>query len=163
MFKSVASENEIVKIANQLKIELQPGDWVFLAGDLGAGKTTLIKSFVHLFDANIEVTSPTFSVMQSIPVNQASLKQVLHLDLYRLKKANELWYLGIEDSFLALNTIVFFEWAENILFEEWQEFFNKTHCPFPRRVCLLEITHQGASCREYKWEFDNNYFDMRLL
>jgi len=88
----------------------------FLKGDLGAGKTTLVKELVNQLGGNKEeVSSPTYSI-----VNEYDTKYgvVYHFDLYRLKNLNEVLDIGFEE-YIFSNNYCFIEWPEII--EDWFE------------------------------------------
>jgi tRNA threonylcarbamoyladenosine biosynthesis protein TsaE len=83
---------------------------VLLRGDLGAGKTTLVKGIVAAFDAAAEedVTSPTFTLIHEYRGPRANL---YHIDLYRVDTQRELETLGLDD-LRADNSILLIEWGE---------------------------------------------------
>jgi len=102
----IKNEKELPEIAKAM-IE-QAGErkkWMFF-GDLGAGKTTIIKALVHALGAKDMVTSPTFSL-----VNEYKLKKgvVYHLDLYRIEDLEEALNIGIEE-YLDSPYYCFIEW-----------------------------------------------------
>jgi tRNA threonylcarbamoyladenosine biosynthesis protein TsaE len=82
---------------------------VLLYGEMGVGKTTLIKALVQKLGGN-SVTSPTFSIVNEYEVD---CDVVYHFDFYRLKDETEAYDLGIEDYFYSGHW-VFIEWPEKI-------------------------------------------------
>jgi tRNA threonylcarbamoyladenosine biosynthesis protein TsaE len=94
---------EILRFAGDKRIFL-------FNGDMGAGKTTLIKSVCETLGVNDPVTSPTFSI-----VNEYKGKEgpVYHFDFYRLKSENEALDMGYEEYFYSGN-YCFIEWPEKI-------------------------------------------------
>ena len=81
---------------------------VLLKGDLGAGKTTLVKAIVKQLGSNEEVSSPTFGIVNEISVANAS---AFHLDLYRIENTTELQEFGFEE-YLHSGDYCFIEWPE---------------------------------------------------
>jgi tRNA threonylcarbamoyladenosine biosynthesis protein TsaE len=82
---------------------------VTLAGELGAGKTTLAQAICRGFGVAEEVTSPTYALVHEY---RAPNGRVYHLDLYRLKHEDELTNLGWDDLLAAPDAIVLIEWPE---------------------------------------------------
>lgn len=83
---------------------------VLLYGDMGTGKTTLIKSLVRNLGSNDEVSSPTFSIVNEY---ESEDDLIYHFDLYRLKDLEEAYNFGIED-YLDSGHWIFIEWPEKI-------------------------------------------------
>jgi tRNA threonylcarbamoyladenosine biosynthesis protein TsaE len=83
---------------------------VLLRGDLGAGKTTLIKGIASAFQAASEenVTSPTFTLVHEY---RGPLASLYHIDLYRVDTPRQLETLGIED-LIAEDSVLLIEWGE---------------------------------------------------
>lgn len=89
---------------------LKGNEIITLNGALGAGKTTFARFLIqHLMGEEIEVPSPTFTLVQNYNTPKGML---YHLDLYRLEEADEIYELGWED--MIHNGLMLIEWAERI-------------------------------------------------
>jgi tRNA threonylcarbamoyladenosine biosynthesis protein TsaE len=106
------SAEETIAFGRTLALELTPPLLILLRGDLGAGKTTLVKGIAEGFQAASadDVTSPTFTLVHEYRGPHAAL---YHIDLYRVDTERELETLGLDD--LAV--------PESILLVEWGEKF----------------------------------------
>lgn len=82
---------------------------VFLFGDLGAGKTTLIRGLLRAAGYLNAVKSPTYSLVEEYDL--AAGRRLFHFDLYRLKDPEELDWMGMED-YLRQRALSFIEWPE---------------------------------------------------
>lgn len=104
------SAEETIAFGRRLSAELSPPLIVLLRGDLGAGKTTLVKGIAEGFDAALaeDVTSPTFTLVHEYRGPSVTL---YHIDLYRIDTLRELETLGLDD-LLAPNCILLIEWGE---------------------------------------------------
>ncbi len=104
------SPEETVALGRRLAAELKPPRLVLLRGELGAGKTTLIKGIAEGFGAarQDEVTSPTFTLVHEY---RSPRVNVYHVDLYRVDTPRELETLGLDDLF-ADNAVLLIEWGE---------------------------------------------------
>jgi tRNA threonylcarbamoyladenosine biosynthesis protein TsaE len=104
------SPEETIAFGHSLKELLSPPKLVLLRGDLGAGKTTLVKGIAAAFEAAAEddVTSPTFTLIHEYRGPQANL---FHIDLYRIDTQRELDTLALDD-LRSDNSILLIEWGE---------------------------------------------------
>jgi tRNA threonylcarbamoyladenosine biosynthesis protein TsaE len=104
------SAEETIAFGRTLADLLAPPKLVLLRGDLGAGKTTLVKGIAAAFEAAAEedVTSPTFTLVHEYRGPRANL---YHIDLYRIETPRELETLGLED-LRSENGILLIEWGE---------------------------------------------------
>lgn len=83
---------------------------IFLYGEMGAGKTTLIKSIVKVLSSNDEVSSPTFSIVNEY---ESLNESIYHFDLYRIQNIEEAYNFGVEDYIYSNNWIIV-EWPDLI-------------------------------------------------
>ncbi len=81
---------------------------VFLNGDLGTGKTTLVRGFMRAAGHKGIVKSPTYNIVEEYKINN---RLFFHFDLYRLLDPEELEWIGIND-YLQENSLCFIEWPE---------------------------------------------------
>ncbi len=106
---ATASAEETAALAARLAHACARHDCIALTGDLGAGKTVFARGFIQALAGEVEVTSPTFTLAQSYPL-QASQLTLWHFDLYRIEHADELHELGIEDA--LEDGIALIEWPQ---------------------------------------------------
>ena len=104
------SADETIALGRSLAELLTPPKLVLLRGDLGAGKTTLVKGIAEAFHAASadDVTSPTFTLIHEYRGPSAVL---FHIDLYRIDTQRELDTLALDDLF-SDNSILLIEWGE---------------------------------------------------
>ncbi len=104
------SAEETIELGRHLARELKPPQLVVLRGELGAGKTTLVKGIAEGFQAasQEDVTSPTFTLIHEY---RGPAINVFHIDLYRIDTERELETLGIDDLYGNAN-ILLIEWGE---------------------------------------------------
>jgi tRNA threonylcarbamoyladenosine biosynthesis protein TsaE len=106
------SEADTQRLAAQLAALPLSGS-VWLAGDLGAGKTTLTRYWLQALGHSGAVKSPTYTLVEpySIEQNDDSIKPVYHADLYRLQDPEELSFIGFDEYLDEPNALVIIEWA----------------------------------------------------
>jgi tRNA threonylcarbamoyladenosine biosynthesis protein TsaE len=133
---TTSSPEETIAFGRTLVELLAPPKLVLLRGDLGAGKTTLVKGIAAAFGAAEEedVTSPTFTLIHEYRGLRANL---FHIDLYRIDTQRELDTLALDD-LRAENSILLIEWGEK----------------FPRfvreRDVEISLKHDGGDQRKIK-------------
>ncbi|MFD0916897.1 tRNA (adenosine(37)-N6)-threonylcarbamoyltransferase complex ATPase subunit type 1 TsaE [Pseudahrensia aquimaris] len=106
----LADERATAQFGEDLALALRLGDLVTLSGDLGAGKTSLARALIRAAadDAELEVPSPTFTLMQ--PYENLHFGALAHFDLYRLVDPRELDELGLDDALAKGVALV--EWPD---------------------------------------------------
>jgi tRNA threonylcarbamoyladenosine biosynthesis protein TsaE len=104
----LASEAETLAFGRVLAERLAGGGVVYLSGDLGVGKTTLVRGLLRALGFEGRVKSPSYGLIESYEL--AGLT-VHHLDLYRLSHGEEISYLGLEDLFEE-TSLLLIEWPE---------------------------------------------------
>ena len=102
----VGSEEAMQQLGMMIAPLLATGDIVYLRGELGAGKTTLVRGIAWGMGYKGKVTSPTFTIMNIYPVKP----EIYHFDFYRLEKG-DLSDLGLDD-YLHGEGITLIEWPE---------------------------------------------------
>jgi tRNA A37 threonylcarbamoyladenosine biosynthesis protein TsaE len=101
------------------------------------------------------VASPTFSLLNVIDLPNSvadSVARICHMDLYRIRRAEELMHLGLEIEFSA-SAIAIIEWSENVEGEGWKRFFDFTRCKKPMRILTLSIENLPDS-EKRRYSFD---------
>jgi tRNA threonylcarbamoyladenosine biosynthesis protein TsaE len=126
------SSAETEALGAQLAERLEPGDVVVVSGEVGAGKTTLIRGACRALGVEDPVTSPTFTIGQ----RYAGRLPIAHLDLYRLEDL-EGEDPALLDDYLAGDGIAFVEWpaVAELRFGE-------------RRIVAVRLAHGGGDLRQ---------------
>jgi tRNA threonylcarbamoyladenosine biosynthesis protein TsaE len=105
---------DTIEVGRKLAGLLKPPQLLLLSGDLGTGKTTLVKGIALALDAADpdEVTSPTFTLVHEYEGTQHGKPvKLFHLDVYRIEGERQLETLGLDD-LLAQDALVLVEWGE---------------------------------------------------
>ena len=100
-------EQYALEIVNQLPSRGE----VYLEGEMGAGKTTLVKSILQVLGVKDVISSPTFSLVKTYEL--PNHKPIFHADLYRVENEEELYDIGF-DEYLESNGLIFIEWSERM-------------------------------------------------
>jgi tRNA threonylcarbamoyladenosine biosynthesis protein TsaE len=132
---STRSAEETIALGRKLAPALKDAPMVILRGDLGAGKTTLVKGIAEGLQAasQDDVTSPTFTLIHEYRGRDVNL---FHVDLYRVDTPRELDTLGLDELFAEEGNLVLLEWGEK----------------FPRfeKECDVEISLERLGDEERK-------------
>jgi tRNA threonylcarbamoyladenosine biosynthesis protein TsaE len=101
-----AAASQVIAHAGDHKV------WLFI-GEMGAGKTTLIKAISHALGGEGDFSSPTYALVNEYPIADAKGK-IFHMDLYRLRSVGEALDIGIEDYLLG-GDYCLIEWPQLIM------------------------------------------------
>lgn len=125
-------ENATKALGAKLAVIVKAGDVVVLEGDLGAGKTTLVRGLVQRAGGKEAVPSPTFTLVQTYELESF---YIWHFDLYRLEQPQDIWELGLEE---ALD--------EGVSLIEWPE---RAGDLLPKDRLTIRLTHEGQGRRAH--------------
>lgn len=118
---------------------LEPGDVLLLHGDLGAGKTTLVKGIVSALGTETVVSSPSFALVNEYPLErEARLDRLFHLDLYRIDET-ELETIGLAELLDTPDAVTIIEWPE------------RAGHHLPERYLLVELIAPGDEVRRLRF------------
>ncbi|MBQ8470765.1 MAG: tRNA (adenosine(37)-N6)-threonylcarbamoyltransferase complex ATPase subunit type 1 TsaE [Alistipes sp.] len=132
---SIDSEEGLREVAEALLESLDGRTVVALRGEMGAGKTTLIRAVAEAMGVEDQVTSPTFAL-----VNQyegAGGERLFHFDFYRIDDVREAYDLGYEEYF----------YSGDLCFVEWPE---KIEALLPEEVVEVRITVDSPTARSFE-------------
>jgi tRNA threonylcarbamoyladenosine biosynthesis protein TsaE len=130
---------DIETVAKQI-LDQASSKTILFYGDMGAGKTTLIKSLVKLIGSYDDVSSPTFSIVNDYKLENGS---IYHFDLYRINDEEEALNFGFED-YLYTSNWVFIEWPQN------------AKNLIPEDTNTIEISHKNKTSRSLKLSHKHN-------
>ncbi len=129
------SEKETEALGRRLALYARPGMVIALYGDLGAGKTALVRGLASGMGLEARVTSPTFTIVNEYLGDTP----LFHFDMYRLGGSGELFDIGWED-YLKRGGVIAVEWSENV-----EDAFDKD-------TVAVKIRNLGESRREFTIE-----------
>lgn len=127
--KTIKNEAEMLGFAAQLAPLVPLGSVIFLSGNLGAGKTTFTRGFLHALGHAGKVKSPTYTLVEPY---EFSDKTIYHFDLYRLTSPESLLHMGVQDYFHA-HAICILEWPDK----------GDPILPKPDLVCQIDFLEEG--------------------
>lgn len=110
------SADETRALGKMLAEQIQPGTFLCLLGDLGAGKTTFVQGLLEGLGATRPYTSPTFVIMKQYDLSVATangIKRVYHADAYRVE-AHDFEHLGFAEWCADPEGLVILEWPERV-------------------------------------------------
>lgn len=110
------SERQTFNLGQKIARKLRGGEALALIGELGAGKTVLIKGLAAGLGIKKIITSPTFVLMKiySIQNPESKIQHLVHVDAYRLKSGQDLIDIGLEDWLGRSDTFTAIEWADRV-------------------------------------------------
>jgi tRNA threonylcarbamoyladenosine biosynthesis protein TsaE len=111
-----SSEQAMQRLGAQLANGLAGRTLILLDGELGAGKSVLVRALIHALGYTGRVKSPTYTLIESYELEEkkSGIAHIAHLDLYRLADPDELEYLGFDDV-MDSHELVLIEWPEKAL------------------------------------------------
>ncbi|MBX7206191.1 MAG: tRNA (adenosine(37)-N6)-threonylcarbamoyltransferase complex ATPase subunit type 1 TsaE [Bacteroidia bacterium] len=127
-------------VAKTIALHTQHISFVAVLGEMGAGKTTLIKAIVKALNSKDEVSSPTFSLVNEYAGDLG--KPIYHFDFYRLKSLDEAYDIGYEEYFYG-EGICLVEWPqviESLLPTPRLEVYITKHSPDTRDFVIKSVT-----------------------
>ena len=129
------NQEETKEVGHKLAALLPNGSVVLLKGDLGAGKTTLVRGVAEALGITEKITSPTFNIMK---LYLKGTKPLVHIDAYRLEDRDE--DIGL-DEFIGID--------RGLTFIEWPDYINKL---IPESAITINIKNIGDDNRELTLE-----------
>ena len=116
---------------------------ICLFGNLGAGKTAWVSACAKYLGVKEHVTSPTFVILKNYDLKNRIFKRLIHIDAYRLERAEELTNLGWKEMIADKSNIIFLEWPERV-----SEIL-------PLTSVKIYLNHLGETQREIKIQWPN--------
>ncbi len=106
------SDQETRKLASEYASTLRGGEVVALVGELGTGKTTFVSGIAGTLKCRDRVRSPSFTLVNIYKCTDKKIKEIIHVDLYRLLDQEEFDYrdFGLEDYVGRRDVVIFVEW-----------------------------------------------------
>lgn len=140
------SEKQTFNFAKKFAKQLKGGEIIGLVGELGAGKTIFTKGLAAGLSIKQTVNSPTFVLMKIYPIRntrfaarrvKSEIRNLIHIDAYRVKTEKDLIAIGAEEYFNRTDTIIIIEWADRV---------KKI---LPKKTRYVNIKNQGNNKRKF--------------
>ena len=131
----IDSEEQLKEVAEALLESLNGRTVVALRGEMGAGKTTLVRAIAEELGVEDQVTSPTFALVNQYEGNEG--QRLFHFDFYRIDDEREAFDLGYEEYF----------YSGDLCLVEWPE---KIEGLLPEELVELHITVDGPTTRTFE-------------
>ena len=140
MRKNTKNNSETKKFGFEFAGKLKGGDVLLLYGDLGAGKTTFVQGLAKGLGIKDRILSPTFVLQRIHDVSKGNIKQLNHIDLYRIEEATGIENLGLAEMFDDKSCITVIEWADRL-----KDFS-------PKKGYRIKFAYKGGDNREINLE-----------
>lgn len=138
-FYTEYSLHQLTEVAQNCLKNTQHKSILFF-GEMGVGKTTLIKEIVKILGSNDDVSSPTFSIVNQYETLTYS---IYHFDFYRIKSEEEIYDIGFEDYFQDIKDWQLLEWPE-LIPNLWPEQYTKIEIKLnSNQKRTLTLTNHG--------------------
>ena len=131
----IDSQSELSEVAETILQQLGNRTVVAFSGEMGAGKTTLIREIVALKGSDDTVTSPTFALVNHYSTEQE--ESIFHFDFYRIERPEEAFDFGYEEYF----------YSGNLCLVEWPE---KIEALLPEEAMIVRITVESETERLFQ-------------
>ena len=115
------SPEETFILGKNLATTLQGGEILAMSDDLGVGKTVFVQGLASGLGVKAKVNSPTFTIMKLYPAKKGKIKQLCHIDAYRLSSGRELLDIGANDYLGREDVVSAIEWAEKVR-TAWEDY-----------------------------------------
>lgn len=130
--------SQLPQVAQSITKKFKNFKIITLTGDLGAGKTTLVKELLRQWGVQDEILSPTFTYVNCYKNDQG--QKIFHFDLYRITNLDQFFELGFDEYLVEPGSICLIEWPQVI---------NALLAELPKdQVCNLEIVHVSNDQRK---------------